>query len=69
MTGSQVGIDALASPIFEATIMPPLMTMSGFAPKKAGFQSTRSAHLPASTEPTYEATPCVSAGLIVYLET
>ena len=32
--------------------MPPLSTRSGFTPKKAGVHSTRSASLPASTEPT-----------------
>ena len=33
-------------------IMPPLITSSGFTPKKAGFHSTRSASLPVSIEPT-----------------
>jgi LDH2 family malate/lactate/ureidoglycolate dehydrogenase len=32
-------------------IVPPLMTQSGFTPKKAGDHSTRSASLPFSTEP------------------
>ena len=65
-TGCVVGIEALASPIFEATIIPPLMIISGLEPKKAGFQSTRSANFPFSTEPTYSEIPWVMAGLIVY---
>ena len=32
---------------------PPLTTSSGLTPKNAGFQSTRSASLPTSTEPTW----------------
>src|SRR5438105_1466692 len=48
---------------------PPLMTSSGRAPKSAGRQSTRSASLPTSTEPTSCAIPCESAGLIVYFAT
>ena len=47
--------------------MPPSITMSGFTPKKAGVQSTRSASLPTSTEPMYSSMPWVIAGLIVYL--
>ena len=46
---------------------PPLMTISGRDPKQAGFQSTRSASLPASTEPTWRLTPWAIAGLMVYL--
>jgi hypothetical protein len=57
----------LGSPICAATIDPPLMTMSGFTPKKAGDHRTRSASLPFSTEPMCFETPCAIAGLIVYL--
>ena len=46
--------------------MPPLMISDGLTPKNAGFHSTRSASLPASTEPTTCEMPCVIAGLIVY---
>lgn len=46
VTGSGVGMLALGSPILAHAITPPLMTISGFAPKKDGFQSTRSASLP-----------------------
>ena len=63
-----VGMDAFASPILDAMIIPPLMMISGFAPKNTGFQRTRSANLPSSTEPTYWEIPCVIAGLMVYLE-
>ena len=45
------------------------MIMSGFTPKKAGDQITRSASLPFSTEPMCFDTPCAIAGLIVYLAT
>ena len=45
-TGSGVGMLAFGSPIFAHAITPPLMTISGFAPKKDGFHSTRSANLP-----------------------
>ncbi|MNR25159.1 hypothetical protein D3C85_1422910 [compost metagenome] len=48
-------------------IIPPLITSAGLTPKNAGAQSTRSASLPASTEPTSWAMPWVSAGLMVYL--
>ena len=68
-TGCGVGIEALGSPIAAATIAPPLTMIAGFTPKKAGFQSTRSASLPTSIEPTSWAMPCASAGLIVYLAT
>ena len=52
-----------------AAMVPPLITMSGFTPKKAGFHRTRSASLPTSTEPTMWLMPCAMAGLIVYLAT
>ena len=52
-----------------ATIVPPISTQSGLAPKKAGDQITRSARLPTSTEPTWREMPWVMAGLIVYLAT
>ncbi|MNT45043.1 hypothetical protein D3C72_1815990 [compost metagenome] len=57
----------MGSPIAAAAIIPPFRIRLGFTPKKAGFHSTRSAHLPTSIEPTSCAMPCVSAGLIVYL--
>ena len=50
-------------------IRPPFTTSSGLTPKNAGFQSTRSASLPGSTEPTCSAIPFAIAGLIVYLAT
>jgi hypothetical protein len=50
-----------------AAIIPPLRISDGLTPKKAGFQSTRSASLPTSIEPTRWLMPCVIAGLIVYL--
>ena len=66
-TGPGVGIEALASPIWAQTIEPPLITSSGLTPKKPGFQSTRSASLPTSTEPTWLSNPWAIAGLIVTL--
>ena len=50
-------------------IMPPLITIFGFAPKNAGSQSTRSANLPGAIEPSTWPMPCVIAGLIVTLAT
>ncbi len=44
-----------------------LITVAGFTPKKAGDQTTRSASLPTSMDPTSCAMPWVSAGLMVYL--
>ena len=64
-----MGIDALGSPIAATAISPPLRIISGFTPKKAGFQSTRSASLPGSIEPTSWAIPWAIAGLMVYLAT
>src|SRR5579859_7752023 len=68
-TGCGVGMEALASPITLQAMNPPLTIISGFTPKKAGFQSTRSASLPGSMDPTCAAMPCVMAGLMVYLAT
>src|ERR1700688_203086 len=67
-TGCGVGMLAFGSPIWDQAMTPPLMTISGFAPKRAGFQSTRSASLPGSTEPIKWLIPWAIAGLIVYLE-
>ncbi len=69
MVGCGVGMEALGSPMFAQAMKPPLRMVSGFTPKKAGFQMTRSASLPTSMLPTSWAMPCVMAGLIVYLET
>lgn len=52
MTGSGVGILAFGSPICAQAICPPLTTISGLAPKNAGFQMTTSANLPTSKLPT-----------------
>src|SRR5262249_31095186 len=68
-TGSGVGIEAFGSPIAAYAISPPLSTSSGFTPKNAGCQSTRSASLPASIDPTRWPMPWAIAGLIVYLAT
>ena len=65
-TGCGVGIEALGSPICAVGDEPPISTISGFTPKKAGVQSTRSARLPASIEPMCVEMPCAIAGLIVY---
>ncbi|MNL46937.1 hypothetical protein D3C87_1696890 [compost metagenome] len=64
--GWGVGIEALGSPIGAAAMEPPSSTISGFTPKKAGFQSTRSARLPTSTEPICWLMPWAMAGLMVY---
>mmetsp|Transcript_8525 Transcript_8525/g.18656 ORF Transcript_8525/g.18656 Transcript_8525/m.18656 type:complete len:272 (-) Transcript_8525:1560-2375(-) len=68
-TGCGVGMDALGSPIWAHAMVPPLMTISGLAPKSSGFQRTRSASLPGCTDPTRCDMPWQSAGLIVYLAT
>src|SRR5437868_15212091 len=68
-TGCGVGIDAFASPITLQAMKPPLITISGFTPKNAGCQITRSASLPGSMDPISPAMPWAMAGLIVYLET
>ena len=68
-TGCGVGMEALGSPMAASTKKPPLTTRSGLTPKKAGFQITRSASFPTSTDPTSEEMPCVMAGLMVYLAT
>ena len=49
-----------------AAMEPDFRIMSGFTPKKAGVQMTRSASLPTSTEPTCFEMPWEIAGLIVY---
>ena len=54
-------------PISAAAMKPPLSTRLGLTPKKAGRHSTRSAHLPTSTEPISWPMPWAMAGLIVYL--
>src|SRR5207245_772962 len=59
-------MDAFGAPIAAQAMRPPLTTSSGLTPKNAGFQSTRSASLPASTDPSCWARPCAMAGLIVY---
>lgn len=46
-TGSGVGMLALGSPMFAHATTPPLITISGLAPKKEGFHMTRSASFPA----------------------
>src|SRR6185295_13627600 len=68
-TGWGVGMDALGSPMAAVTMNPPLSTSSGLTPKNAGFQTTRSASLPGSMDPTSAAMPWEIAGLIVYLAT
>ncbi len=68
-TGCGVGMEALGSPIAASAIIPPLITSDGLTPKNAGFQTTRSASLPGSIDPTSSAMPCAMAGLIVYLAT
>ncbi|EWS62534.1 hypothetical protein Y695_04241 [Hydrogenophaga sp. T4] len=50
-----------------SAMLPPFRTSAGLTPKKAGFQTTRSAHFPTSSEPTMCDMPCAMAGLIVYL--
>src|SRR5271168_2769024 len=65
-TGCGVGMDAFGSPIALHAMNPPLTTISGFAPKNAGFQSTKSASFPGSMDPISVAIPCVTAGLMVY---
>ena len=62
-TGCGVGIEAFTSPIMDAAMKPPFSTISGFTPKKAGFQRTRSASFPTSTEPMMSEQPCAIAGL------
>mmetsp|Transcript_71493 Transcript_71493/g.167459 ORF Transcript_71493/g.167459 Transcript_71493/m.167459 type:complete len:206 (-) Transcript_71493:904-1521(-) len=68
-TGWGVGMDAFGSPICAQAIVPPLITISGLDPKKAGCQRQRSASLPTSTLPMTWDIPCARAGLIVYLAT
>src|SRR5271165_6045611 len=68
-TGCGVGMEALGSPMALQAMKPPFTTISGFAPKKAGFHKTRSANFPGSIEPISEDIPWVMAGLMVYLAT
>ena len=56
-TGWGVGIDAFGSPICDQAMIPPLMTISGRAPKNAGRHSTRSASFPTSMDPITCETP------------
>src|SRR5712691_13106994 len=60
--GCGFGMEALGSPIGAAMMLPPLMMQSGFTPKNAGDQMTRSASWPFSTEPMCFDTPCAIAG-------
>ena len=62
-------MEALASPICAQAIIPPLRTTCGRTPNIFGSQSTRSASLPGSTEPTSPSMPWATAGQIVYLAT
>src|SRR5210317_1115016 len=50
-TGCGVGIEAFGSPICAQAILPPITTISGFTPKKAGSHMTISARLPSVIEP------------------
>src|SRR5271170_8521914 len=65
-TGCGVGIEALGSPMALHAMNPPFTIISGFTPKNAGFQRTRSANFPGSIEPISAAMPWVTAGLMVY---
>src|SRR5258708_39630681 len=60
-------MEDLGSRMGAAAILPPFKTIDGLTPKTAGFHNTRSASLPASTDPTSCDTPWAMAGLIVYL--
>ena len=46
-----------AQPIKLSATKPLFITISGFTPKNAGFQTTRSAIFPLSIEPTYSEIP------------
>ena len=51
-------------------IRPPLRMSAGLTPKNmGGLQTTMSAHLPTSMEPTSWLMPWAMAGLMVYLAT
>jgi hypothetical protein len=63
----RVGMLAFGSPMAAMAMKPPLSTRLGLTPKKAGFQNTRSAHLPTSMLPTSWLMPWASAGLMVSL--
>src|SRR5580698_7909574 len=69
IVGCGVGSEALGSPILAQLIIPPLITILGFAPKKARSHNTKSASLPGEIEPRTCPTPCVTAGLIVNFAT
>ena len=58
-----MGIDAFGSPIGAAAMNPPFKMTAGFIPKNAGFQRTRSASLPVSTEPTSPSIPVSDSGI------
>jgi hypothetical protein len=66
-TGCGVGMEALGSPICDQAMKPPFDDHFRLHAEKAGFHNTRSASLPASTEPIQCAMPCAMAGLMVYL--
>ena len=68
-SGSQVMSEAALSPIADHTMKPPLITSSGLMPKKAGRQSTKSASLLGSREPTWRSMPKLRAALMVYFAT
>ena len=65
--GSGVGMLAFASPTTPHATTPPLSTPSTRTPNPSPLHHTRSATLPTSIDPTRWPTPCVSAGLMVYL--
>mmetsp|Transcript_16769 Transcript_16769/g.36966 ORF Transcript_16769/g.36966 Transcript_16769/m.36966 type:complete len:207 (-) Transcript_16769:1643-2263(-) len=65
-TGCGVGMEAPGSPIWAQAMVPPLMTISGFAPNMAGCQRQISANFPTSKEPMAWLMPCATAGLMVY---
>src|SRR5277367_955037 len=68
-TGCGVGMEAFGSPMALQAMNPPFTISSGLTPKNAGFQRTRSASFPDSTDPISAAMPCAIAGLMVYLAT
>mmetsp|Transcript_31581 Transcript_31581/g.50739 ORF Transcript_31581/g.50739 Transcript_31581/m.50739 type:complete len:235 (-) Transcript_31581:1831-2535(-) len=68
-TGWGVGMDALGSPICAYAMVPPLIIISGLAPKRAGFQRHISASFPGSIDPTKWDMPWALAGFMVYLAT
>jgi hypothetical protein len=52
-----------------AAMAPPFNISAGLTAKNAGFHSTMSASLPASSDPTSCAMPWLMAGLMVYFAT